>query len=151
MVFNEAIIPYEGLESIHFYQSLKEVEGLLTKAKISFSKEIWKGEYETNPNPWTVISVPNILSLFFARNNKLFKITCWSDYSGALPNGIHAGMAISTALRTDPSLQFDDWNEDYESSSGYWLEDDVETKKVLSISVFIKEALDEEAFDNCAW
>ncbi len=30
-------------------------------------------------------------------------------------------------------------------------EDDVDTKTVLSISIFIKETLDEDNFDYCEW
>ena len=44
-----------------------------------------------------------------------------------------------------------EWNEDYESPSGYWVEDDPETERIVSISVFIKEVLDEENFDYCKW
>ena len=60
------------------------------------------------------------------RNGKLFKIVLWQDYSGSLPNGISIGMQVSEAKTLDPTLEYDEWNEDYESSSGYWLEDDAE-------------------------
>ena len=58
---------------------------------------------------------------------------------------------MEEAKKLDPDLVFDDWNEDYESPEGYWFEDDIDTKTVDSISVFIKEILDEDRFDYCEW
>ena len=55
------------------------------------------------------------------------------------------------AQKIDPTLIYNDWNEDYESDEGYWVEDDVETNKIMSISIFIKEVLDEDTFDYCEW
>ena len=43
-------------------------------------------------NPWNVIIIPNTMSLFFAKNGKLFKIVFWQDYTGSLPNGIKTGL-----------------------------------------------------------
>ena len=60
-------------------------------------------------------------------------------------------MAIDEAQNIDPELTYDDWNEDYESPLGYWLEDDIDTGEVSSISIFIPELLDEDNFDYCNW
>ena len=38
-----------------------------------------------------------------------------------------------------------------ESDNGYWLEDDLTNNTVLSISVFIKEVLDEDVFYRYEW
>ena len=60
-------------------------------------------------------------------------------------------MDMNKACEIDPDLKYDDWEEDYQSSQGYWLEDDLGSGKVLSISIFIKEALNEEVFEEYKW
>lgn len=148
---NESIIPYEGIESIKLYQKIDEVKAILHSDGIPFREEIWSAESETVPNPWTVLIVDNFISLFFAKNDKLFKMVFWEGYQGVLPNGVALGISIEEAGKLDPSLSFDDWNEVYQSENGYWLEDDIDTKKVMSVSIFIKELLDEDNFDYCNW
>ncbi|MBQ8129756.1 MAG: hypothetical protein IJ175_05855 [Clostridia bacterium] len=151
MCLTESIIPYIGIESIALYQDIIVVKQVLSNAGIRYRQEVWSSSHETVPNPWTVLIVDNILSLFFAKNNKLFKMVFWKDYQGSLPNGIHTRMQLKDARIIDPSLAFDDWNEDFESPFGYWLEDDLETGEIDSISIFIREVLDEERFDDCEW
>ena len=58
---------------------------------------------------------------------------------------------MDDALKIDHSLKFDDWNEDYESESGYWLEDNIDDNTVLSIAIFIKEVLHDETFFKYNW
>ena len=151
MLFNEAIIPFVGIESIKLYQALTDVKKILTEEGISYREELWSSQSETVPNPWRVIVIDNVMSLFFAKNDKLFKIVFWQDYSGSLPNSISTGMPVTKAKTLDPTLTYDDWNEDYESNSGYWLEDDAENSNIISISIFIWELLDEDQFDVCNW
>ena len=57
---------------------------------------------------------------------------------------------MTDVMKLDPTIEYNDWDEIYESSEGYWIEDDIGTKSVLSITVFIKE-IDNEDFDNCNW
>lgn len=151
MNFNETIIPYEGMASIRLYQSLDSVKQLFKTESIQYREEIWQSESETVPNPWNVLILDDVMSLFFARNGKLFKIVFWEGYFGNLPNGIKTGMGIEEALSIDPGLSFDEWNEDYESPLGYWVEDSTENGRIISISIFIKEILDEDSFDYCNW
>jgi hypothetical protein len=147
----EEIIPYEGTDSIKLYQKIEEVKVVLQSAGISYREEIWSAEGETVPNPWTVLVIDNIMSLFFAKNEKLFKMVFWEGYRGVLPNGISMESSMEEAISLDSSLSFDDWNEVYISDKGYWLEDNIDTKTVMSISIFIKELLDEDTFDYCEW
>ncbi len=147
----EAIIPYVGIESIKLYQRISEIKHFLKSEGITYREEMWSAESETVPNPWTVLVIDNIISLFFAKNEKLFKIVFWNGYRGSLPNGISLGTSIEDAKTMDPSLQYDDWNEIYLSNNGYWIEDNIDTKTVLSISIFIEELLDEDTFDYCNW
>jgi len=151
MLIKETIIPYAGIDSIKLYQKLTEVKSVLQLSGIPFREEIWSAESETVPNPWTVLIIDNVLSLFFAKNAKLFKMVFWEGYQGSLANGISLGASIDEAKSLDASLSFDDWNEIYQSDNGYWIEDYVDTKTVMSISIFIKELLDDEGFDYCNW
>ncbi len=151
MRYNEVIIPYEGIESIKLYQKIDEVKSVLQSDGIPYREEIWSAESETVPNPWTVLVVDNLFSFFFAKNGKLFKMVFWEGYQGSLPNGISLGISIEEANSMDSSLSFDDWNEVYQSDNGYWIEDTVDTNTVMSISIFIKELLDEDNFDYCNW
>ena len=151
MYLTDAIIPFKGTESFALYQSLSVVRSFLSDAGIQYREEVWSSESETIPNPWTVLIIDDVISLFFAKNKKLFKVVFWKDYQGCLPNGIHTRMPLKEAQRIDPDLVFDDWNEDYESPLGYWLEDDIDTGVVDSISIFIQEVLDEDHFDYCEW
>ena len=151
MLSNEPIIPFVGIDSIKLYQNIDAVKSILRLNRISFREEIWSADSETVPNPWTVIIVDGIMSLFFAKNKKLFKMVFWEGYCGSLHNGISLGMTIDEAEALDASLSFDDWNEIYQSDNGYWIEDNIETKTVMSVSIFIKELLDDDSFDYCDW
>lgn len=151
MLNSEAIIPYVGIESIKLYQKIDEIKTVLKSEGITYREEIWSAESETIPNPWTVLVIDNTMSLFFAKNEKLFKIVFWDGYRGSLPNGISLGISMESAKAMDSSLRFDDWEEIYLSDNGYWIEDNVDTQMILSISIFIKELLDEDTFDYCNW
>ena len=150
MRLTDRIIPYEGTESIALYTTLEDVRTMLKGEGYTFRQELWKATTD-DPNPFTVIIIDGVMSLFFAKNMKLFKIILWENYQGCLPNGIRPRMPLVEAQTIDPALSFDDWNEVYLSSSGYWLEDNLDTKEVMSISVFIKELDDDDLFDSCTW
>ncbi len=132
-------------------KKIAEVKSVLQFSGILFREEIWSAESETIPNPWTVLVINNVMSLFFAKNGKLFKIVFWEGYQGSLPNGISLGIPIDEAKSLYSSISFDDWNEIYQSENGYWIEDNIDTKTVLSVSIFIKELLDDDNFDYCNW
>lgn len=151
MYYREDLIPFRGTDSIQLYQTIDIVREALDKYQVGYSIELWESTSETVPNPWKVIVIEGVLSLFFAKNNKLFKIVAWNNYKGTLPNGIAVGMNISDAQKLDSTLIYNEWNEDYESDNGYWVEDDVESNTIMSISIFIKEVLEEDTFDYCKW
>ena len=90
------------------------------------------------------------MSFFFA-NDKLFKIYLCEGFAGSLSNGISIGTSIEDAKQIDPSLKFDDWNEDWSSDAGYWLEDSPDSDKVISITIFIKELPDDDLFEKYEW
>lgn len=151
MLYRESLIPFEGTKTFKLYQNIESVKSILDENKINYSIELWDSSYETIPNPWKVIVIDNVLSLFFAKNDKLFKITAWPGYEGALLNGVKTGMSMEEAKTLDNTIEYDEWEEVYLSKEEYWLEDDLDTKTVLSISVYIRELLDDDTFDYFEW
>ena len=151
MFYDDNLVQFKGTESFALYQNIETARETLKASGVGYTEEVWGSSSETVPNPWKVLVVDGVISLFFAKNDKLFKIVAWENYTGCLPNGIRTGMNIADAMELDSSLSYSEWNEDYESESGYWLEDDIDTKAIISISIFIREALDEDNFDYCEW
>ena len=39
----------------------------------------------------------------------------------------------------------------HSESDGYWIEDEIDTKQVIKIAVFIKEVLDYDLFEKYEW
>ena len=147
----QTIIPNKGLDFLDLYSSLSETKEALEKREIEYSEEVWDNSDCDVKFNWHVISIDNAISLFFSEgNNKMFKI-CANNRSGAsLPNGIGFNTLISDAQRIDPSITYNDWEEIYLSDNGYWLEEDPETGKVFSITIYAKE-LNDSDFDLCQW
>lgn len=148
-LLTEKLIPFVGTEHLKLYTALSDIKILLKENLINFFVETWANNECTIPMPWTIIHIDNAISLFFA-NNKLFKIVVFEKYTGNLDNGIRTGMPINTALEKDSRLHYDEWNEDYESDD-YWIEKNIETNTISSISIFISEVLNDEIFDKYEW
>ncbi len=144
------IVPFEGYGEFVLYQSINEAKTVIKNHKIKYTSEVWENNECTDPVPWTIIRTDDNIHLFFAKD-KLFKIYFSDGCDAKLSNGISIGMKIDEALEIDPDLEYDDWEEDYQSPQGYWLEDDLDNGTVMSISIFIKEALDEELFEKYNW
>ena len=149
-LLEQNVRPFDGLEEIKLLSSLNDIKEYLKKNNVKFTVEYQSNKGYDPEVPWTILHVENSISLMFAKN-KLWQIYLEEDYKGMLPNGIRIGMPIDEALKIDPSLKFDDWNENFESDNGYWLEDDLNNNTVLSISVFIKEVLDDDVFYHYEW
>lgn len=147
---SKIIRPFIGVDNYKLLSNEKEIVNILKTEKVSFEKEIWSNDECTVKEPWTVLRADNSMSFFFAKD-KLFKIFMQTGFDGALPNGISIGTYIEDAQKTDETLCFDDWNEDWSSDEGYWLEDDIDTKNIISITIFIKELLDDDLFDKYEW
>ena len=144
------IEPFIGTDDYKLMSSVSELTGRLKDQNISYTEEIWPNSECTNPVPWTIIRASNGMNFFFA-NDKMFKIYVEDGYEGKLPNGIGIGTEMKKAQEIDPELKYNDWEEDWESPEGYWLEDDLDTHKVMTITVFIKEILNDEVFDQYNW
>ena len=142
--------PYEGLDEIKLLSSITLVKDYLKQNSIKYTTEYQSNKGCVPEVPWIIIHIGNSISLMFAKN-KLWQIYLENDYSGSLPNGINIGMKMEQALTIDPSLQFDDWNEDYISLKGYRIEDNLDDNTVLSISIFIKEVENDDTFFSYEW
>ena len=144
------ITPYRGIGEINFNLTLDRTKDHLKENGIIYTIDVWDNKGCDPEVPWSIIRIGKDISLFFA-NGKMFKIYLEGDYYGSLVNGIKIGTPISKAKEIDPSLTFEEFEEYYSSSLGYWLEDDIESQSVSSITVFIKELLDEEVFFAYNW
>lgn len=150
-LIENTIIPFEGLDEIKLYSSLSDVKKYLDSNGIKYTSDIWSAEEETIPNPWTVLSVGDSIVLYFAANDKLFKIYCTNGFKGSLINGINLNTSLAEAKKIDNTLKYNDDGEDYESNNGYWVEDNLDNDKILSITIFIKEILNDDEFDKLKW
>ena len=147
------IIPYKGTGIFKLDSSYDEVKALLQENNISYTEKI------SQPNdidpPWYIIGISkvgeeyDVISLTFAKN-RLFRICLYEGFEGKLPNGIHIGMTLEEAQRIDLTLTFDDWDEVFISANGYWIEDDVDTKKLCWITIFIP-AFEHDDFFEYKW
>ena len=144
------IVPFKGYGEFLLYQSVNEAKTVIKNHSMKYTSEVWKNNECTNPIPWTIIRIEDNIYMFFA-NDKLFKIYLSNGCNAKLSNGISIGMKLDEALAIDPDLEYGDWEEDYQSPHGYWLEDDLDNGTVMSITIFIKEALDEELFEKYNW
>ena len=143
------VTPYKGAGNYYLYSSLSSIKDGLKQSNTKYTEELWSNDECTNPVPWTVLRAENGLALFFAKDC-LFKINITSsDYE--LDSGICPGIEMEKARILDDGLIYDDWEEDWQSPKGYWIEDDPASDKILSISIFIQEVLDDDEFDKYEW
>lgn len=150
MLLNGKIEPYVGVGDFKLYMTIEDAKAIIRKSKVKFSTELWSNKGCTSDLPWTIIRVENSIHMFFAKN-KLFKIYVENDFVGKLDNGICISMPMEKVLEIDSTLEFDDWEEDYQSKNGYWIEDNLDDKTVATISIFIPEILDDDVFDTYEW
>ncbi len=146
----ETITPYDGLESFKLGASLENVRSELKLHKVPFNQTVDSNKSCTVPVPWTHIRIDNSILLTFA-TDILFRIYVEGDFKGTLPNGGCIGMDFAQLQSIDTSIQYNDDEEDYYSQEGYWIDDDVETKRVSGITVFIPELEDDDAFWTYEW
>ncbi|MBR0225546.1 MAG: hypothetical protein IJL92_05765 [Thermoguttaceae bacterium] len=142
--------PYQGVGEITFDMSLSEVLKYLHEKGLRYHLEKWPNKGCSPEVAWDIVRVGKDVSFFFARD-RMFKIYFENGFSGSLVNGISLGMKIEEAETIDPTIRYDDWEEIYTSDLGYWLEDDVESGEIISISIFIKELENDEVFFKYEW
>lgn len=150
MIISHNIIPFAGTDMITFDMSYDQVRNVLKESKIGFNVDLRPNKGCTPEVPWKIIRTNSSVSIFFA-NDKMFKINCGPSSAGVLNNGIKVGMSIDDAIKIDPTLEYNDLEEYYESSNGYWLFTDSGTDTISDITVFIKVVLDDDVFFSYNW
>ena len=143
------IIPYQGIGAFHLYSSEETIKKQLQLEEESFVEEEWNNNGNESV-PWRIIRTASKMNFFFA-NDKLFKIYVEEGFDGSLESGVSIGMPMDKAIRLDPELKYNDWEEDWNSPKGYWIEDELDNNTVATITVFIKEILDDELFYKYEW
>lgn len=143
---NDSIIPFVGLDSFRFGDSLEKVRIKLKEDKIPFNQ----GMGLKNEQEEVSIKIYDCINLFFI-NGILFEIALEEGFQGKLINGIFIGMSMDDANSTDSMLKYNDDDEGFISPDGYMIVDDIDTNKVCEIEIFIKEVLNDEEFYSYEW
>ena len=147
---SDSIIPYTGIDSFRFGESIEEIRKELKDNKITFNQSVDPHKGCTPEIAWTFIEIGKSITLCFVKEI-LFEIVLENAFEGELPNGIKVGMNMNEVKQIDDTLQYNDDDEDYISKMGYWIEDDLDTKKVTAITVYVREAEDSESFFKYEW
>lgn len=147
----KVLVPNYGIDNIKLYDYYENVIAELEDRKIEYSVIVQDNSFCTVGYNWLIVTINNIISLYFSEGNyKLFKISVKNNSEIVLPNGIYVGMSLEDALSCDSKLRFNEWEEIYESEELYYIEDSLDTNKVVSLNIFVKE-LNDENFDDCKW
>lgn len=139
------IKPFLGTEIFQLGSRLPDIKNYLKDNNIKFIQKIDPNKGCRPEVPWTYFEIDKSISLCFAKD-VLFEMVFENNYLGKLENGISLGMNLLEAEKIDSTLEFNDDDEDYISKDGYWLENDVETGKIISIAVFLPEVEKEDFF-----
>ena len=136
--------PYAGLGEILLSAPITEVKKILAQKGLTFTEEVWEKEKGSIDTPWTVITVPDHMMLFFSTKGHLWKITAYAYPLRLGKHLIQPGMALADVTTIDPGLHFDDWEEVYFSPNGYWIDDTPDWKHVRAISIYTPGLIDDD-------
>jgi len=153
MIFemNDNIIPYEGIGEIKLGMRLDDIREYLKSNQIKFDQWIESNEGYEPEIPWVNIRIKNSITLTFVKNI-LFEILLQNEYKGALPNGTQIDMEMNEVEQIEPSLKYDDDDEIFVSDNGYWIGDEIESGKVVSITIFLPDVeLEDDEFWKYEW
>ena len=81
----------------------------------------------------------------------MFSILLEEGSTGKTENGLYIGMKMADAEKIDSTIEYNDDDEDFISSMGYWINDSIETGLICAITIFISEAKDSTTFFNYEW
>ena len=149
---NQEIKPFIGIGDIKIGETYENIVSILKSHKIIYSMGINPNKGSFPQVEWKTIYVKNYMNLVFAED-VLWRIDFIGNFKGKLNNGIEIGMDLSKALKLDKTLEFDDWDEIWLSKNGYWVVDIVESGKIYTFTIGIKELFseDEEEFYSYEW
>jgi|GEM_PF-768485 len=145
-LLKENIMPYQGIESLKLGMTLSEVRDYLKQNKIPFNQTMDSNKDCTPPIPWVYITVDSSLSMSFVKDI-LFEMSFEANCSGKLPNGIGIGDDMKKLEALEKNLEYDDDDECFVSENGYWIIDDIDSGKIQTITVFLKEVDSDDFFD----
>lgn len=144
---NLEITPYIGTDAFSLGSSFDAIKSKLKVQKIPFVQSIDIREFNNKKSYWTCLTIAESIILCFAED-VLFEIVFENNYVGKLANGAYIGMPISELSLLDNTLVFLEEEEYYMSEFGYWIEDDLDTNTVSSITVFLKEIEEKDFFSD---
>ena len=122
------------------------IEIITKRKRNAFDQWIESNEGYEPEIPWVNIRIKNSITLTFVKNI-LFEILLQNEYKGALPNGTQIDMEMNEVEQIEPSLKYDDDDEIFVSDSGYWIGDEIESGKVVSITIFLPDVeLEDDEF-----
>ncbi len=151
MYYDDKVIkPFEGIDDLKLGDSYDNVISILRSHHIIYSMGIDPNKGCTPQVAWKTIYIKNYMTIVFA-GDVLFQINFEEGFKGSLPNGIKINTLMSEAKKIDKSLEYDDWDEIWQSKEGYWLFDTVEFKKVYAFTIGIKEMLNDDEFYSYKW
>ena len=147
---NEIIKPFVGIGELKLGMSLNEIRNYLKENKIPFNQSIDPHKGCTPERPWVYIKIYNSITMCFAKDI-MFSILLEEGYTGKTENGLYIGMKMADAEKIDSTIEYNDDDEDFISSMGYWINDSIETGLICAITIFISEAKDSTTFFNYEW
>lgn len=145
MFFNDSIIPYVGTDTFKLGDKIENIRSFLKENHIGFDQSIDSNKGCEPEIPWTFIRLSDSITLCFVLDI-LFEIVLENDYKGKLTNGGYIGMKVSEIKDIDSSLEYNDEDEDFVSSKGYWITDSVDTGNVESITIFLPDVERDDFF-----
>ena len=80
----------------------------------------------------------------------MYEMYFQNNFKGTLPNGGCIGMDFEQLEKIDPTLKYNDDEEDFNSKNGYWVLDDIDTKKIVTITIFLP-VVETDAFYEYEW
>lgn len=148
---NSPIKPYDGIGSIKLAMTIEEIRVYLKNNHIAFDQWIEPNKGIEPEIPWTIIRIDKSITLAFV-DDVLFEITLQDKFKGLLPNGICIDMPMKEVEHLDSSLMYNEEDENFISDNGYWIEDEIESGNVVSITIFLPEVeQDDESFWTYKW
>ena len=148
-IIEETIKPYIGIGQLQLGMTLPKTRAMLKESKTPFNQSVDPNKGCTPEVPWTFINIFDSVTMCFAKDI-LFFIVVEGKYKGKTANGLYIGMKMSDAEQLDPTLEYNDEDEDFISKEGYWINDEIESGLICAITIFIPE-LDSEDFFKYDW
>ncbi len=148
-IIEETIKPYNGVGCIKLGMTLPQIRAMLKENKTPFNQTVNPNKGCTPEVPWTFIKIFDSITMCFAKDI-LFSIVVEGKYKGKTAHGLYIGMKMSEAEQLDPTIEYNDEDEDFISKEGYWINDEIESGLICAITIFLPE-LDSEDFFKYEW